>query len=89
MSKIEVYSKDYCPYCVKAKDLLKQKGLKFTEIDVTHDEKGYNIMVNRSNGRKTVPEIFIDGVCIGGCDDLYELEKTGELDELLNKHKEK
>ena len=89
MSKIEVYSKDYCPYCVKAKELLKKKGLEFTEIDVTNDERGFNKMVVRSNGRKTVPEIFIDGVCVGGCDDLYELEKTGELDELLDQHKNK
>ncbi len=80
--KIEIYTKDYCPYCHKAKALLEEKGVPFTEYDVTHDEEKYNEMVKRS-GRTTVPEIFIEGELVGGCDDLFALEERGELDTLL------
>jgi len=83
MAEVVVYSKDYCPYCVKAKSLLTRKGIAFQEIDITHDEKLQQEMVQKSGGRRTVPQIFIGGKPIGGADDLYALEKEGKLDALL------
>jgi glutaredoxin 3 len=83
VAKIEVYSTSYCPYCIRAKALLSSKGVAFEEIDVTDDPGLRARMVELSGGRRTVPEIFINGKIIGGCDELYELEQTGELDELL------
>ena len=83
MIDVTLYSKDYCPYCVKAKNLLQRKGVQFTEIDITHDEMLQKEMVEKSGGRKTVPQIFIDGRSIGGCDDLYALDKAGKLDGML------
>jgi glutaredoxin 3 len=83
MADVVVYSKDYCPYCVKAKGLLTRKGIGFKEIDITRDEALQKEMVDKSGGRKTVPQIFIDGVSIGGCDDLYALDTSGKLDKML------
>lgn len=82
MSTIEVYSKSWCPYCTKAKALLKSKGLAYQEIDITHDEAREREMLERSR-RQTVPQIFIDGRSIGGYDDLARLNPTGELDRML------
>ena len=82
MTDVLIYTKDYCPYCKRAKQLLDEKGVKYTEIDVTNDEAKQQEMVEKS-GRMTVPEIFIDGKHIGGCDDLYELEEQGKLNGLL------
>ena len=83
MTEIVVYTKDHCPYCVKAKALLKRKGAVFNEIDVAHDHHALQEMLARSDGRKTVPQIFINGTHVGGCDDLYALDANGELDSLL------
>ncbi len=83
MAKIEVYSTNYCPYCVRAKDLLKRKGAEFTEIDVTNDDDGRIALVERAGGRRTVPQIFIDDAHIGGFDDLAALDKAGKLDNLI------
>ncbi len=83
MKKIVVYSKDYCPYCVKAKELLKSKGVSFEEIAVDVKLEEMDIMIEKSGGQRTVPQIFIDDFHVGGCDDLYELENKGELDSLL------
>lgn len=80
---IELYTTTYCPYCVKAKALLTRKGAKFEEIDVTGDDAARMALVEKSGGRKTVPQIFIHGQHIGGCDDLYALDKEGKLDALL------
>lgn len=85
MADVVVYSKDYCPYCVRAKNLLKQKGVSFTEIDITRDEKLQQEMIRKSGGRRTVPQIFIDGTAIGGFDDLHALDVAGKLDPLLKK----
>lgn len=82
MAKIEIYSKDWCPYCTKAKALLRSKALEYTEIDVTSDYEKEREMVARSK-RRTVPQIFIDGESIGGYDDLAQRNATGELDERL------
>lgn len=83
MAKVEVYSTSYCPYCMRAKALLRSKGVAFEEIDVTNDPALRAKMVKLAGGRRTVPEIFINGEIIGGCDELYALELNGELDMLL------
>ena len=82
MSEIEIYSKEWCPYCSKAKALLKSKGLEYTEIDVTDGGERESEMIERS-GRRTVPQVFIDGNSVGGYDDLAGMNATGELDKLL------
>ena len=83
MAKIGIYSKEWCPYCTKAKALLRSKGLEYQEIDVTSDAEGELEMIERSQ-RRTVPQIFIDGRSVGGYDDLAKLNATGELDRRLN-----
>jgi glutaredoxin 3 len=85
VTDIVLYTKDYCPYCTKAKQLLKQKGVEaaIREIDITHDEALQQEMITKSGGRKTVPQIFINGTHVGGCDDLYALNSAGKLDLLL------
>ena len=83
MAKVEVYSTTYCPFCVRAKALLKSKGVAFTEIDVTDDPAMRERMVVLAGGRRTVPEIFINGRIIGGYDELRALEAAGTLDQLL------
>lgn len=83
MPNITVYSKDYCPYCVRAKTLLTQKGAAFTEIDVTRDEAKLAEMLAKSNGKRTVPQIFIGETHVGGFDDLHALDQSGKLDALL------
>lgn len=79
---IIIYSASYCPYCVRAKELLKRKGANFTEIMVDEDEQQREEMIAKSN-RRTVPQIFINDQHIGGCDDLYALDREGKLDQLL------
>ncbi|MGO9607465.1 MAG: glutaredoxin 3 [Candidatus Binataceae bacterium] len=83
MAKVEVYTTNYCPFCTRAKNLLKKKGVAFTEIDVTDDDALRAKMVEMSGGRRTVPEIFINGRIIGGYDELSALDTRGELDPLL------
>lgn len=83
VSNIEIYTKKDCPFCHKAKELLREKGQQFTEIDVERDQEKLKEMLERSRGRKTVPEIFIDGELIGGFDELRDLANKGELDRLL------
>lgn len=83
MVKVEVYTTKICPYCVKAKNLLVKKGVIFTEIDVSDDPEARDALVVKAEGRRTVPQIFINDQPIGGCDDLYALEASGELDKLL------
>lgn len=85
MVQVTIYTKDYCPYCVRAKGLLTRKGVAFKEIDITHDEKLQAEMIEKSGGRRTVPQIFINGKSVGGSDDLHALEKEGKLDALLAK----
>ncbi len=82
MAKVEIYTKDYCPYCMRAKHLLETKGVKFEEYDITNDAAGQRDMIQRSE-RRTVPQIFIDGVHVGGSDDLIEANRSGQLDQLL------
>jgi glutaredoxin 3 len=79
---VTIYTKDVCPYCIKAKHLLKRKGVEFKEINLTSKPDEYEKLKNTTNFY-TVPQIFIGKEFIGGCDDLYELEKKGQLDEIL------
>ncbi len=81
---IVIYTTTYCPYCVKAKKLLAQKNVPYHEINV-EDDKARQEMIERAHGRRTVPQIFIGDYHVGGCDDLYALEKEGRLDDLLGK----
>lgn len=82
-ARIEVYSGRYCGYCVRAKQLLKARGLDFIEHDVDADPMGRVKMMERSDGRRTLPQIFIDGRGIGGFAELYQLDRSGELERLL------
>ena len=83
MAKVELYSTTYCPFCTRAKSLLTRKGIAFDEIDVTNDDALRARMVEMSGGRRTVPEIFINGKIIGGYDELKALDDSGKLDGLL------
>ena len=82
MNDVTIYSKFYCPYCASAKALLDRKGIAYNEIEVAHDPALQAEMQERSQ-RRTVPQIFFGDLHIGGSDDLYELERSGELDRLL------
>jgi glutaredoxin 3 len=82
MKLIEIYTEDFCPYCLKAKSLLDIKGLRYQEIKIKTDEARQELI--KLSNRKTVPQIFIEGKHIGGCDDLYHIYETGELDTILN-----
>tara|TARA_B100000963_G_scaffold345199_1_gene349005 strand:- start:904 stop:1179 length:276 start_codon:yes stop_codon:yes gene_type:complete len=81
--KIEIYTTMFCPFCVRAKQLLDSKQVMYDETDVTARLSLRKTMTNRANGRTSVPQIFIDGQHVGGCDDLVALEKSGQLDRLL------
>ena len=83
MSKIEIYTWQYCPFCIKAKTLLNQKNIEFTEYKIDGDEEARDKMSLRANGRRSLPQIFINDEGIGGCDDLYALDKENKLDNLL------
>lgn len=84
MQAVTIYTTRICPYCVSAKRLLSKKGASYREIPVDTSDEHYNEMLARSNGQRTVPQIFIGEVHVGGCDDLYELDRQGKLDPLLN-----
>lgn len=83
MARVEIYTSPLCPYCWRAKRLLAQKGVAFEEIDLWAEPGRRSEMVQRAEGRTTVPQIFIDGRGIGGSDDLHALDGRGELDLLL------
>ncbi len=83
MTTIEVYSGDFCPYCIRAKMLLKKKGLPFVEYNVQAEPERRDEMLRRSGGVRTVPQIFINNRHVGGCDELYALERKKELDSWL------
>jgi len=83
LAKVELYTTTYCPFCTRAKSLLKRKGVDFAEIDVTNDDELRAKMIEMSGGRRTVPEIFINGKIVGGFDELKALDDQGKLDGLL------
>ena len=84
MSKVEIYTKGYCPYCHHAKSLFKSKGVEFIEYPIDKQPELREEMISRANGGYTVPQIFIDNKHVGGCDDLVALDNKNELDPLLN-----
>jgi glutaredoxin 3 len=83
MKPVRIYTTPICPYCVRAKSLLSKKGAPFEEVDVFMDEGARDEMLAKSGGARTVPQIFIGDTHVGGCDELYALERAGELDQLL------
>jgi glutaredoxin 3 len=83
MSDITIYTKSWCPYCAAAKKLLNDKGVDFTEIDIEKKPEARAEMIQKANGRTTVPQIFIGERHVGGCDDLYALDDKGQLEVLL------
>jgi glutaredoxin 3 len=84
VANVEIYTKSTCPYCFRALALLERKGVQVRNYPVDQGGEKKQEMVQRANGRTTVPQIFIDGRHVGGCDDLMALDARGELDELLN-----
>ena len=84
MAKVEIYTKIFCGYCVRAKRLLDTKGAAYEEFDITLGGPKRGEMIQRASGRTTVPQIFIDDRHVGVCDDLFELERHGQIDPLLN-----
>ncbi len=83
MKPVEIYTSPLCGYCHAAKRLLDGKGIEYTEIDVLRDQDRKQEMMQRANGGRTVPQIFIGETHVGGCDDLFALEQAGKLDPLL------
>lgn len=82
-AKVEIYTWATCPFCIRAKNLLNRKGVEFTEYSIDGDEEARAKMSARANGRRSVPQIFINDHHVGGCDDIHALEAQGKLDELL------
>jgi glutaredoxin 3 len=81
---IDIYTKAFCPYCWRAKQLLEAKGVKYREISVDYGGELRQQMIQRAKGRTTVPQIFIREHHVGGCDDLFALERSGRLDDLIS-----
>lgn len=83
MAQVTIYTKAYCPYCVRAKALLSHKGVQFDEMKIDEQPELRPAMIERANGRTTVPQIFIGDTHVGGCDDLFALEAAGTLNSML------
>jgi glutaredoxin 3 len=83
MAQVEIYSSMLCGFCYRAKKLLDGKGVDYSEVDVMFQPRRRAEMIERAGGRTSVPQIFIDGAHVGGCDELYALESAGKLDQLL------
>jgi glutaredoxin 3 len=83
MPQVTIYTTPICPYCVRAKQLFKHKGVAYEEVDVAFDSQRRAEMIERAHGQRSVPQIFIGDTHVGGCDDLYELEHEGKLAPLL------
>lgn len=83
MQAVEIYTSPFCGFCHAAKRLLTQKGVAFAEIDISREPNRRQEMLGRANGRHTVPQIFVGKTHVGGCDELYALERSGRLDPLL------
>lgn len=82
-ANVEIYTWSTCPFCIRAKALLQKKGVEFTEYCIDGDDVAREQMTERANGKRSLPQIFIDDRHVGGCDDLYTLEGQGQLDPLL------
>jgi len=84
MKRIDIYTTNYCPFCVKAKSLLNKKKIKFSEIDVSNDEALREKMSIMANGARSVPQIFVDNIHIGDCDKIHKLDQEKKLDKLIS-----
>ena len=84
MADVTIYTRQFCGFCTAAKRLLDQKGVQYQEHDATFSKDLRQEMMNRSKGRTTFPQIFIDQTHVGGCDELHALERSGQLDKLLH-----
>ena len=82
-ASVEIYTWRACPFCIRAKQLLDRKGVNYVEHGIDGDREGRALMASKSGGRTSVPQIFINGTHIGGCDELHGLERSGQLDGLL------
>jgi glutaredoxin 3 len=82
-AKVEVYTWSSCPFCIRAKALLKNKGVDFVEYSIDGDEEARYKMSERANGKRSLPQIFINDLHVGGCDDIHTLDAQGKLDNLL------
>lgn len=82
-AKVEIYTWSTCPFCLRAKSLLNNKGVNFTEYSIDGDDDARAKMAQRANGKRSLPQIFINDAHIGGCDDIHTLERQGNLDKLL------
>ena len=82
-ASVEIYTWRACPFCIRAKDLLNRKGVSYTDHAIDGDEAARDQMATKTGGRRSVPQVFINGQHVGGCDDLYALERSGQLDGLL------
>ena len=83
MKKVKIYTTPYCPFCKRAKQLLKGKNIDFKEIDLFEEPEKFDEMIKKSNGARTVPQIFADDTHIGDCDYIHELDNQGKLDKIL------
>ena len=83
MPTVEIYTWRACPFCIRAKALLDRKGVAYTEYAIDGDQAARQAMSEKAGGRTSVPQAFVDGQHVGGCDDLYALERSGQLDALL------
>ena len=83
MVNIDIYTTPYCPFCTRAKKLLANKKVKFNEIDLSENPDKFEEMLSKSNGARTVPQIFVNGEHIGDCDHIHDLDQKGELDKIL------
>lgn len=84
-AKVEIYTWRFCPFCIRAKNLLDRKGVAYTEFGIDGDDEARRQMTLRADGRSSLPQIFIDDQGIGGCDELHALERRGHLDALLGR----
>tara|TARA_B100000214_G_scaffold15138_1_gene10461 strand:+ start:151 stop:441 length:291 start_codon:yes stop_codon:yes gene_type:complete len=83
ITAVEIYTWRFCPFCLRAKALLNEKGVQFTEYAIDGDNDARTKMAERAGGRRSLPQIFINGESIGGCDELHELERNNELNDLI------
>jgi glutaredoxin 3 len=83
MAEVDIYTTMWCPYCARAKSLLEKKGVAYHEVSLDEEPRRRDEMIKRANGGRTVPQIFINGEHVGGCDDLYALDRAGKLDPKL------
>jgi glutaredoxin 3 len=83
MINVDIYTTPYCPFCIRAKKLLANKKVEFNEIDLSENPDKFEEMLSKSNGARTVPQIFVNGEHIGDCDHIHDLDQKGELDKIL------